>query len=95
MALAAAVAYDHADHMDSLAVVAFADFATQPNGRRPNCYRQQAVAAQGLEAGSVRVHPIVDLVDRRWYPRVDTPVGGRLAVVAHRLDLAGHWSVDP
>lgn len=91
---AAVVAFDHAGHTGSLAAVAFADFVIQPDGPHPNCYRQQVVVVQGLEADSVRVHPTVDLVDLLWYQQADTLVDGRLAVMVRRLDLAGRWSVD-
>lgn len=87
---AAVVAFDHAGHMDSLAAVAFADFATLPTVRHPNCYRQQVVVVQGLVADSVSVLPTVGLVDLQWYQQADTLVDGHPAVVAHQLDLEGH-----
>ena len=83
---AAAVAYDRAGHMGSLAVVAFAGFATQRDARHPNCCQQRVAVVQGQEAGFVHGRPIVGLVGLLWYLQADRLVDARLVVAAPRPD---------
>lgn len=91
---AVVVTCDRVDRMGWPAEAAFAGFAAQLSDRRSNYSQPRVVVVQAQAAGSVRVHPIVDLADHQahW---AGMPEGAHLAAVACQPGWAGHSSAAP